>query len=80
MKFRFQMLLALLDKCQTKGGDQCKTPNANLPKEFLSGALHLIILRTRKNENLHFEKAGLRLGVDITNNPCDKMRKVKTNG
>ena len=50
------------------------------PKEFLSGALLLIILRTRKNENLHFEKAGPRLGVDITNNPCDKMRKVKTNG
>ena len=50
------------------------------PKEFLSGALLLIILRTRKNETLHYEKAGLRLGVDITNNPCDEMRKVKTNG
>ena len=50
------------------------------PKEFLSGALLLIILRTRKNETLHYEKAGLRLGVDITNNPYDKMRKVKTNG
>ena len=50
------------------------------PKEFLSGVLLLIILRTRKNENLQYEKAGLRLGVNITNNPCDKMRKVKTNG
>ena len=50
------------------------------PKEFLSGALLLIILRNRKNENPHYEKAGLRLGVDITNNPCDKTRKVKTKG
>ena len=47
------------------------------PKEFLSGVLLLIILRTRKNENLQYEKAGLRLGVNITNNPCEKWGKWK---
>ena len=65
-----------------KGGDQCKilTPNANLPQRISKWGSAFDHIKDPQEWKPAIWKAGLQLGVNITNNPCDKTRKVKTNG